>query len=255
MKFVRIILAIVSGFMALWFATTFFRHILNIGNIVGVSICTFVFLRCLFHKTFKKIKKGFLKRGLTRFIWRFCQIGIALFSVYAIVCTSTMLYFSSITPKENSTVITLGALVHKDHTPSASLKGRIDATYNYLVKHPKAKAVLSGGQGENESISEAQGMFEQLTKMGIQEDRLILEDKSRNTQENIKNSYEIIKENNLPDNIAIATDPYHQLRARIIAKKQGIDTEIGAVNANTTPYIVPTYFVREWFALPVELLK
>ena len=254
MKILRFILALLSGFMILWFAATFFRHILNLGNIAGIVICGFIFFHSVFSGQFKKLKNKFLSKGFTKFIWRFCQTCIAVFAVYALLCTSIMVYFSCIEPDTNSTVITLGALVHKSHKPSSSLRGRINATYDFLNDNADSKAVLSGGQGDDENISEAQCMYELLTEKGIDKERLIIEDKSSNTEENIRNSYREIKKYNLPKNIAIATDSYHQLRARIIARKQGIEGKIGAVNADTTIFIVPTYYVREWFALPAELL-
>lgn len=258
MNIIRIILAVTSGFMLLWFIITFFRNILNVGNIAGTAICGCVFIRCVFNSYFIHLKEICLNRTFTKFIWRFAQTGIIAFAVYAVICTAFMIYFSSVTPDEKSTVITLGALVHKDNTPSASLMGRINGTYEYLIENPDAKAVLSGGKGDNEGESEADCMYQELIKKGIDKDRLLIEDKSVNTESNMKNSYEIIKANDLPENIAISTDRYHQLRARIIAKKQGIDSGIGAVNAkstNGTFFIAPAFYVREWFAIPVELLK
>ena len=59
----------------------------------------------------------------------------------------------------------------------------------------------------------------------------------------------------LSENIAIATDGYHQLRARIIANRQGKSGKVGAVNAKPIKSVILTYWVREWFAIPVELIK
>ena len=84
---------------------------------------------------------------------------------------------------------------------------------------------------------------------------MFIEDKSTNTDSNLINSYKIIEKNNLSENIAIATDGYHQLRARIIANRQEKSGKVGAVNAKPIKSVIVTYWVREWFAIPVELLK
>jgi len=146
-------------------------------------------------------------------------------------------------------------MVRPDGSPSGSLNRRVQACYEYLVENENSKAVLSGGQGSNEPMSEAQCMYDILVKKGISKDRLFIEDKSTNTDSNLINSYKIIEKNNLSENIAIATDGYHQLRARIIANRQGKSGKVGAVNAKPIRSVIVTYWVREWFAIPVELLK
>ena len=98
-------------------------------------------------------------------------------------------------------------------------------------------------------------MYDNLISMGIDKDRLFIEDKSENTEANIKNSYKLIEKNNLNKNVAIATDNYHQLRAKIIARKIGVTESVGAVNSDSPLSVLPTYWVREWFAIPIELIK
>ena len=158
---------------------------------------------------------------------------------------------------EESTAVVLGAQV-KYGRPSVLLQQRINAAYNYLNENKNAKAVVTGGQGSDETISEGQCMYDTLVGMGIDKDRIFIEDKAENTQQNIKYSYDIIEKEDLNKNLAIVTDSYHQLRARLIANKQNINSDIGAINTENTfiGYITyPTYFVREWIAIPVELLK
>ena len=93
---------------------------------------------------------------------------------------------SSFESKEKSNVaIVLGCIVNGDK-PGIFLKGRINAAYKYLNENPNAIAILSGGQGNGENISEAQCMFNTLTEMGIDESRLLIEDKSTSTSENLK---------------------------------------------------------------------
>ena len=115
--------------------------------------------------------------------------------------------------------------------------------------------MLSGGKGSDEVKSEAGCMYENMTAEGISPDRLFVEDKSTTTRENFEFSEKIIAENKLNSDIAIATDRFHQLRARIITMQLGIKGNVGAVNSDAPFKYVPTYVVREWFALPYEIFK
>ncbi|MDF2879300.1 MAG: YdcF family protein, partial [Clostridia bacterium] len=81
-------------------------------------------------------------------------------------------------------IIILGARV-KDETPSLALKYRLDKAYTYLNKNPQTIAILSGGQGPGESITEAEAMRRYLSQKGIAKERLVLEEHSTNTYENI----------------------------------------------------------------------
>ena len=88
-------------------------------------------------------------------------------------------------------IVVLGAKVNGT-SPSLSLNDRIRAAENYLKAHPDTIAVLSGGQGPDEGIPEAQCMFNELTKRGIAPERLWLESRSTSTWENLNFSLDII---------------------------------------------------------------
>ena len=90
-------------------------------------------------------------------------------------------------------VIVLGAGVNGS-VPSLSLRERIDAAYEYLVAYPQAICIVSGGQGNNEDISEAECMFRELTAMGIEADRVWMEDKATSTRENLRFSLALIEQ-------------------------------------------------------------
>ncbi len=180
-----------------------------------------------------------------------------VFIVYAVTVSAIMAYAALCPAPSGATAVVLGAQV-KPWGPSVNLQQRIDAAEKYLRSNPKSKAVLSGGKGDDEHISEAECMYEELTSSGIPADRLYMDDKSKNTKQNIANSFKIIKDENINESLAIVTDSFHQLRARLIVRKQGIRNPIGAVNAQNGKVGIinyPTFFVREWIAIPVELLK
>jgi len=245
-------------FLFIFLAPYFYLGILNIGNFAGILICILLLFKFGFKNAYNKLKEKLSNRKITKLLWKIYSICGIIFAVYAVLVSSLMIGFSMDKPENESTVIVLGAKVNA-YGPSVALWGRIKGAEAYLESNPNAVAVVTGGQGDDEPFSEAKCMYDTLISSGIDENRIYQEDKATNTYENIKYSYDIIKENDLDDNLAIATDSYHQLRARIIAYKQGVNTEIGAVNAKIDSLIgkaiYPTYFVREWFAIPVEILK
>ena len=114
-------------------------------------------------------------------------------------------------------IIVLGARV-KGETPSLSLQYRIDAATEFLLDHPSCIAILSGGQGEGEDISEAEAMRRGITDYGISSTRLIIEDTSTNTKENIAFSKKLIP-NHLTHG-GVVTNDYHLYRTIKIAEKQ-----------------------------------
>ena len=130
---------------------------------------------------------------------------------------------SSFESKEKSNVaIVLGCIVNGDK-PGIFLKGRINAAYKYLNENPNAIAILSGGQGNGENISEAQCMFNTLTEMGIDESRLLIEDKSTSTSENLKFSKALLEENGIETKkVTIITNDFHEYRASEFAKNNGL---------------------------------
>lgn len=101
--------------------------------------------------------------------------------------------FSKNTDKELDYIVVLGAQL-KTTGPSRVLQYRLDTAYEYLTAHPDTKVIVSGGQGSNEPASEAQGMCDYLVKRGIEPDRIILEDKSVNTEQNIRFSKDFCRQ-------------------------------------------------------------
>lgn len=145
-------------------------------------------------------------------------------------------------------IIVLGAAVHGD-TPSLSLTERMDAAFDYLAEHPDCIAVVSGGQGENENMSEAEAMRIYLEEKGIAPERIIKEDRSTSTRENLEFSFDIIRERGGdPESSAVVTSEYHIYRAQLIAHSMGVD--IHGIPAETTHITVRVnYFIREVFGV------
>lgn len=142
-------------------------------------------------------------------------------------------------------VVVLGAQV-RGRTPSYNLARRLDKAYRYLEENPDAQVILSGGQGQGEDITEAEAMAEYLQEKGISQERMILEDASVNTFENIKYSREKMESEN--PRVVLVTNNFHVFRSVGIAKKQGL-TRVEGLGAPVMWYTVPNLYLREAFAV------
>lgn len=138
-------------------------------------------------------------------------------------------------------IIVLGAQV-RENGPSVVLRYRLDEAMNYLNENPDTICIVSGGQGVNEPFSEAKGMAEYLLEKGIEENRILLEDESRNTVENIKNSKRLIKEPY--HGVGIVTNNFHMFRAVQIAKVQGLQN-VSGIAADSNVLYLPNNVLRE----------
>lgn len=138
----------------------------------------------------------------------------------------------------------LGAKVNGE-TPSLSLQYRLKAALQYAHQYPHVKLILTGGQGPDESISEAEAMKRYLVSHGISEDRLILERDSSSTYENILYSKKLLPES--INGVTIITSDYHLARGRMIAGKLGLETD--AVAAGTPAIVKLKLTTRERLAL------
>lgn len=145
-------------------------------------------------------------------------------------------------------VIVLGAQV-RGNTPSRALVKRLQTARDYLQENPDTKAVLSGGKGDGEHISEAEAMRIFLTEAGISEDRLILEDQSTTTQENLAFTAELIHSKDAK--VGIISNNFHIFRAVRLAEKQGYTKACG-IAAPSDPIWQVHYMVREFFAILKE---
>lgn len=247
-----VLFAVSAAFVIYFIGSIIIFGLINIGSIAGLALS--VWLVCITFKPLHKLISEFCKSHLaTAIAYKAVNICFIAFAIYGLIVTAAMIYSAAVPPAENSTAVVLGAQV-KPWGPSSILWGRINAADEYLKANPNTTAVLTGGQGEDEPVSEAESMYTSLIEKGIDSDRLYKEDKATNTTENFKYSLKIIDENNLNQDLAIVTDGFHQLRARIIAKQLGLKQNVGAVNADTSLRYIPIFAVREWFALPYQVL-
>lgn len=149
-------------------------------------------------------------------------------------------------PAETEYVIVLGAGVNGSE-PSLILHDRLVKAQQWLTDHPDSKAILSGGQGADEDLSEAMCMYLWLTERGIAGERLIREEQSTSTQENFQYSAAILQEHNggeLPEQVAVISNEFHLYRAAYWAERAGLQM-VGVPAKTSLPVLRVNYFLRE----------
>lgn len=152
-------------------------------------------------------------------------------------------------------LIILGCGLRRDGTPSPLLRGRADRALAFAGKQREATGkepifVTSGGQGRDEVISESASMKRYLMEQGVPEDRIIEEDRSTDTLENMRFSKEKIDEVDPGGRVAFVTTNYHVFRAGLCARRVKLRAQ--GLGASTKWYFWPNASVREFVGLLTE---
>ena len=150
------------------------------------------------------------------------------------ITEAVIIHASFCDPKEQvQYMVVLGAKVNRDG-PSVSLWDRICGAYEYMEEHPDVIAVVSGGQGTDEPITEAECMYRELVMLGIDPKRIWIEDQATSTWENINFTLNLIEEKTgkRPEKLGVLSSEYHLFRASLFAK--ACDVEFVGIPAKTS---------------------
>ena len=155
---------------------------------------------------------------------------------------------------EPKVMVVLGCQV-KPWGPSILLQDRINKAAEYLQDHPDVIVVASGGQGQDEHISEAQAIYDGLVEQGIDESRILQEDQSYNTIQNLRNSMELLEKNgyDIEDDMIVVSNGFHLTRVRMLwARIYGDDDNLSTLAAPSS-HVPSRYkmYIRE----PIALVK
>lgn len=138
-------------------------------------------------------------------------------------------------------IVVLGAAVFGDKVPPL-LAGRIEKGLQLLERNPNAKIIMSGGQGPGENLPEGEAMAKYAIEHGAPEERILIENESTDTRENLQNSRRMMPEE-APE-IAVVTTSYHVFRALILARQQKI--KCVGYGAKTKWYFTLNALIREF---------
>ena len=233
--------------------------ILSLG-ICFASILPEIMYRALYSATWIDIHN---QNGIGVYLYNFVETTI-LFTITYIECVLIGTIIMSIKAAKHipefdkDAIVILGCQIKKDGTLTNLLKGRVDRAIEFaeMQKEKKGKEILfvpSGGKGADEVIAEGDAMKNYLLEQGINENNILVDNKSKNTYENIKFSNELIKSKIKEAKIAFSTTNYRVFRAGIIATNQNIDIE--GIGSKTKSYFWINAFIREFIATLVSERK
>ena len=230
----------------LFFIFPLFLGIHHAGCIVGILISVMGILFFGLNPMISGILQRIWMNGAGHIILCILMGILGTGILLSIIFSICMIRSACDKPKIENTVVILGCQV-RNGKPSLMLQKRLDAALTYLNQHEGVPVIVCGGQGIDESISEAQCMSEYLISHGIDESRIFQENTSESTFENLRNAKEIISREDWLPEVTIVTDGFHQFRAANIAHSIGLKTN--AISAKTSWYLVPSYWVREWLGI------
>lgn len=200
-------------------------------------------------KMFRRIRKGELH--LPKWLLRIsCVLAVVLLIGFGMIEAIIIHATVNEAPKNLSYIIVLGAGL-KGEKPSLTLAHRLDKSYEYLIENPDTKVIVSGGQGYDEPITEALAMERYLIEKGIDKERIIKEEDSTSTYENLKFSKELLNEMGedvTSLKIGIISNDFHIFRALHLAKELSYQ-EVYGCSAKSVFWLKPNNYIREAFAV------
>lgn len=150
--------------------------------------------------------------------------------------------------RDRDFIIILGCGFRKDGSLSPLLRGRVDRAMDFWREQQSqsgltAVLVPSGGQGSDETMSEAEAMRRYMVEQGVPDEKILPEDRSRNTFQNMAYSKALTDASHPGGKVAFATTNYHVFRSGVWARMAGLEAE--GMGARTRWWYWPNAFVRE----------
>lgn len=230
--------------VGLLLAMAFFFKFMIPGYSFTALVCLLLVALIIFYAFFPLLGGKFPR--FTKLTLRICTVILIIGILIVGVTEAIIIRHSFGNPKaEVEYMVVLGAKV-RNTGPSVSLWDRIYGAQDYLLAHENVIAVVSGGQGDDEPMTEAQAMYDALVALGIPPERIWLEEKATSTWENITFSLDLIEEKTglRPERIGVLSSEYHLFRASLLAEK--CDVEFVGIPAETSRFSQKVnHFMRE----------
>ncbi|MBR4727636.1 MAG: YdcF family protein [Clostridia bacterium] len=232
-----------------------------LGFLLGLGLCLLTVLPGKFYSfnLRHQFVDVFNERGLGTQIYTFLEsASFFILAYFECILLGTIMFSVRAARKtpafDKDYMLILGCKIRSDGTLPPLLRSRADKALEFAFKQKEATGkdlvfVPSGGKGADECMAEADAIKAYLLSEGIPEERILAEDQSGSTEENIRNSMALINEDFSGDGkpkVAFATTNYHVFRAGLIATEQGWRME--GVGSPTKRYFWVNAFIREFIA-------
>ena len=215
---------------------------INLGVVLVAALGIAVLGIGFFYGTLSKLKH-------MRF-FRICKVVFVILLGFEIALISFLAIYglSDNADYSDDAVIVLGAGIRGDKV-TIPLKLRLDKAIEYHRKNPDALIVVSGGKGLQEIVTEAYAMEKYLLENGVDKNKIIKEEQSTSTSENMKFSKEILDSQQDGDySVVVITNHFHIFRAAVMAEDTGFK-KVGHIHAGLQWYNLMPCFMRESLAV------
>lgn len=220
-----------------------FRSNFNFGLLLMYLLTAALWAYALFHRPID----AFCADGIGHWlkILFFCGVGLFCLLLGFVAVSG---YAGGATGAEKAVVV-LGAGLRKD-VPSDLLRRRLDAAYAYYQENPEVVIVVTGGQGNGETIPEGVAMGRYLAEKGVPQEQIIVEQKSTSTEENLLFAKELLEQRGIgaDEPMAVVTNAFHCYRARCYARLVGFE-QVSSIPASIGLNSVMPCYMREVFAV------
>ena len=200
-------------------------------NILDISLVTVIFLHMIYALfmftksamyggiwTLITIIEGLIFLfGLKKF--KFLKYFLALIIILQLIASFAIMFLGTDIKNDNHQKVLVLGYELKNNEMSETLKMRLDTALEYSINEDSI-FILCGGVTRENTVSEAAVMKDYLMAPGLDESRVILEDKSKDTLENIANALEYIGNDK---EVLVISSNYHVFRAKMIASKAGLE--------------------------------
>lgn len=230
MRIVLFIIGLAFSAIGLFFGATVS---MGAGEAIDVAIGILFILWSVFYDAAKKNRALKIFKG----IFVFFMIITTLYS--CAVCVAGRMDNASY---NEDYIIVLGAGLNGSE-PSLALRERLDKAVEYMNRNTEAEAIVTGGQGRGEMMSEAEAMSDYLVSHGIDEKRIIKEENAESTYQNFEYAKLEMEEGGTA---VFVTNDFHVVRSLQMARMHGIDA--AHIGAPTSLKLLPVSCVREFIA-------
>ena len=225
---------ILNGIFMIIFANS------TIGSYLTILIGLIFFLPSMFLSRTKKL--------LAFPLFKLVAVLIALGGLITAVTVAFLFVYGTAdnTTYNEDYLIVLGCGL-RGESPTEPLRARLDTALEYLDRNNTCRVIVSGGQGNGETITEAEAMRRYLTERGIDNERIIVEDRSTSTSENFKFSNKAAGNALASSQTVFVTNDFHIYRAYNLARLQGFT--FNHLHADTSWYNIAPCYLREMLAI------
>ena len=241
-KSISVLITIVGIIVAIYGFVLCIMSNINLGVVLVVLLGVFAINIGMFYEKIKELtKSGFFKYFKVFLIAVLC-IEFILVSFMAVFGNVDNISYNE------DAVIVLGAGIRGDKV-TLPLKMRLDKAIQYHSKNPDAIIVVTGGQGFQETVTEAYAMEKYLVEHGIERNKIIKEEKATSTTENMEFS-KVLLDKRFGDNysVVVITNNFHVFRGTSIAIKTGFN-DVSHMHADLQWYNLMPCYLRESLAV------